>query len=142
MIYSISESIGRFADEAEFKKAYCKHVKLEMPEIAEILYIENEEEPGMPDLMLIDKTRKIILVETKYAEGNVISFKKTQIPWYIRHQNNIPIMIAAYHPKTGFIHSMSADYAIAKIQKCKLKLEDYSQLVLWPSVRRSFIRRY
>lgn len=129
VFYSVIEEIGTFADESAFKKKYMSIINDDKKRYREVLAIENTVEPGMPDLLVIDKNEKAIFVEVKYARNGVISFKKTQIPWYRRHRN-LNIIILAYNDKTHNIHRIDAAVILMKAQGTKYKLEHEAQFKL------------
>lgn len=129
VFYSIVEELGTFADESAFKKKYMSIINDDKKRYREVLAIENTVEPGMPDLLVIDKKEKAIFVEVKYARNGVISFKKTQIPWYRRHCN-LNIIILAYNDKTQNIHRIDSSIILMKAEGTKFKLADETPFVL------------
>lgn len=124
--YRTTASIGTFSDEAHFKKGFIKDLIVKDKDkdlYRTVLPIENTVEPGMPDLLLIDKEHKALFVELKYARRGVITFKKSQIPWYKRHLN-LNIFIVAYNDKTKNIHIISADCLLSTIETTTYKLRE------------------
>ena len=119
--YEIFSSIGTFVDETAFKRQLMKeHLKGENP-YKKVFEIENAMEPGMPDLLVISYDDTVVFVETKYAEKGIISFKKTQPPWYMRNKD-LPIVIIAYNDLTKNIHVIDAIYLLKVMKGRKLKL--------------------
>ena len=127
--YSVIEEIGTFANEDAFKKKYMSIISSDKKRYREVLAIENAVEPGMPDLLIIDKNEKAIFVELKYARKGVISFERTQIPWYRRHRG-LNIIILAYNDKTHNIHRIDAAVILMKAQGTKYRLEHEAQYEL------------
>lgn len=125
-LYTVIESIGTFADESQFKKKYMALVK---QNYKEVLAIENTVEPGMPDLIVVDTKDRSFFVEMKYARRGVITFKKSQIPWYKRH-SHLNIIVVAYNDKTQNIHEIDATVITLKAQSVTFKLEDESNYKL------------
>ena len=132
-VYEIAESIGTFADEDGFKKKFMKIVSSMPDKYKTVLAIENAVEPGMPDLIVVDRKNRSTFVETKYARRGVITFKKTQIPWY-RKNKNLPIFILAYNDKTENVHVINASYIIAKAQSVCFTLEKESNYEIKESI--------
>ncbi len=121
-IYEVVESIGTFADETAFKKKYIKLIESMPDRYKTILSVENTVEPGMPDLILVDSRGRSIFIELKYAKNSVITFKKSQLPWYRRH-SNLPIGIIAYNDKTENLHLIAANYLLSKMDSVTFRLE-------------------
>ena len=122
--YIVTQSIGTFADEAGFKRGFINDIKAKDKGLyRSILAIENTVEPGMPDLLMIDNEHKAYFAEIKYARKGIITFKKTQIPWYKRHLN-LHIFIAAYNDKTKNIHLITADCLLSNTENTSYKLKD------------------
>ena len=125
LVYEVVGIAGICADEAMFKKRFMKIIEDAPDRYKSILAIENAVEPGMPDLILVDRRNRSVFIETKYARKGVITFKKTQIPWYRKHKN-LPIIIMAYNDKTDNVHIINASYITAKIQSLCFTLEKES----------------
>lgn len=129
LLYSVIEEIGTFADEAAFKKKYMWIIGDDKKRYKDVLAIENTVEPGMPDLLIIDRKDKATFVEVKYARRGIITFKRTQIPWYRRHCN-LNIIILAYNDKTQNIHRIDSSIILMKAEGTKFKLADETPFVL------------
>lgn len=129
VFYSIIEEIGTFVDESAFKKKYMSIINNDKKRYKEVIAIENTVEPGMPDLIVIDNKDKATFVEVKYARREVISFKKTQLPWYRRHRH-LNIIILAYNDKTRNLHVIDATVVLMKAQGTTYKLENEEQYKL------------
>ena len=128
-LYRVVTSIGRFSDEAAFKNKYISIVRNDKDRFKEILAIENTVEPGMPDLILVDNKDRSYFVEVKYAKKGIISFKKTQIPWYRRHQH-MNISVLAYNDLTQNIHVIDASVILLKAETTLYRLEAESSFKL------------
>jgi hypothetical protein len=115
-------SLGTFADETAFKHKYMKLVLDDKERYKTILAIENTVEPGMPDLIVVEKKGRSVFIEAKYARHGRITFTKTQIPWYRRH-TNLPIFILAYNDKTENLHLINASCIIANADGLSFKLD-------------------
>ena len=129
LLYSVIEEIGTFADEAAFKKKYMWIIGDDKKRYKDVLAIENTVERGMPDLLIIDRKDKATVVEVKYARRGIITFKRTQIPWYRRHCN-LNIIILAYNDKTQNIHRIDSSIILMKAEGTKFKLADETPFVL------------
>lgn len=129
VFYSVIAEIGTFADEPAFKKKYMSIINDDKKRYKEVLAIENIVEPGMPDLLIIDNKDKAVFVEIKYARKGVITFERTQIPWYRRHRN-LNIIVIAYNDKTRNIHRIDAAVILMKAQGIKYTLEHEVQFKL------------
>lgn len=127
--YSVVSEIGTFADESAFKKKFMSIISNNKKKYQCVLAIENSVEPGMPDLLLIDNKDKATFVEVKYAKRGVISFKKTQIPWYRRFQY-LDIVVVAYNDITHNIHVIDVILLLSKAQGTTYKLENEEQFKL------------
>lgn len=112
--YFVMKSIGKFFDEQDFKYALIKLIR-KNETCKEILQIENDVEPGMPDLLLIDQDDKSIFIETKYSTYRKISFKRTQIPWYMQHRK-LKILIFAYNSMTTNIHCFTSEFLMKNVK--------------------------
>lgn len=121
--YEVIRSGLLFADEADFKHKMMDIMSKKKAAIKSVLAIENTVEPGMPDLIVIDVKNRSSFVETKYARRGVITFKRTQIPWYRRHKN-LTILILAYNDKTKNIHLFDASYVLKYSDGVSFKLSD------------------
>lgn len=119
--YVVFPSIGIFADETAFKRQLMKEYLKEENQYKKVFEIENAMEPGMPDLLVISYDDIVVFVETKYAEEGIISFKKTQPPWYMRNKD-LSIIIVAYNDLTKNIHVIDAIYLLKVMKGRKLKL--------------------
>lgn len=128
-LYKVIKSIGTFADESGFKKKYMDFIFKNPDRFKTVLAIENTVEPGMPDLIIVDKKSRSVFVEVKYARRGVITFKRTQIPWYRRHQN-LYIVILAYNDKTKNIHMIDSSIVLLKAQNLCVKLEEESNFII------------
>jgi len=126
--YSVRKSMGIFNDERAVKNKIISCLKKEQ-NFSDIFSIENSEEPGMPDLLLIGEDQKSFFIEVKYAVNGVIAFKRTQIPWYMRHRR-LRIIILAYNDKTSNIHFMTAEYLLKNATSKFLKLEDENNFII------------
>lgn len=127
--YSVVSEIGTFADESAFKKKFMSIIKDNKKKYKCVLAIENSVEPGMPDLLIIDQKDKATFVEVKYAKRGVISFKKTQIPWYCRHKD-LAIVILAYNDITRNIHVIDVEIILSGIWGTTYKLQHEDQYEL------------
>ena len=125
--YALFPSIGTFVDETAFKKQLIKEYLKQPYGYKKVFEIENAMEPGMPDLLLIEPGNGVNFVETKYAENEVISFKKTQPPWYMRN-TTLPILIVAYNDKTKNIHVITANYLLKVMKGRKFKLKKENEI--------------
>ena len=132
--YEVIKSIGTFSDETAFKHKYMNIMEQMIHRCKTVLAIENGVEPGMPDLILVDRKDRSSFIETKYAKKGVITFKKSQLPWYRRHHKNIPIIILAYNDLTGNVHRISAKYILMKAESLYFKLADESNFELQESL--------
>ena len=121
-LYEVVESIGKFADEAAFKKKYMSMIDKMPDRYKTVLAIENTVEPGMPDLIVVDSRGRSFFIEIKYARNSVITFKKSQLPWYRRH-TNLPIAVIAYNDKTENLHLIAANYLLTKMDSVTFRLE-------------------
>jgi hypothetical protein len=106
-LYDIVSSIGTFSDELAFKKAFLKIINSDKENYKKAFAIENTVEPGMPDVITINKNNEVFFIETKYARKGVITFKRSQIPWYKRN-SDLEIFILAYNDLTRSIHIINA----------------------------------
>ena len=125
--YIIFPSIGTFVDETAFKHQLMKEYLKGENAYKKVFEIENAVEPGMTDLLVIDKDNTIIFVETKYAEKGVITFKKTQPPWYMRNIT-LPILIIAYNDLTKNMHSITAKHLLSKMKGRKFRLKKENEI--------------
>ena len=107
-IYNVSSPIGTFADELSFKKKFIKILKEDDEKEYKVFEIENTVEPGMPDLLVLDDRDVAYFIEVKYARRGVITFKRSQIPWFKRHRE-LRIYIVAYNDKTKNVHYINID---------------------------------
>ena len=126
--YEVISSLGTFVDESTFKKAYIKNM-LSFASFKEGIEIENTVEPGMPDVLLIDEYDRAIFIETKYAVKGVIEFKRTQVPWYRRHQR-LNITIVAYNDLTTNIHIFSIESVYKRLNGRKIRLDDEKKYII------------
>lgn len=126
--YLVSSSIGTFADEAGFKRKIMNDVMSQDGNYKDVIAIENSVEPGMPDLILVDKSNRSTFVEIKYARRGVITFKKTQLPWYRRHIH-LNIAVVAYNDLTKNVHTITAKHIIACATSNSYKLRDEKGLI-------------
>jgi len=126
--YSVRKSMGVFTDERSVKNKIISCLKKEA-NFSDVFCIENSEEPGMPDLLLVGEEHKSIFVEIKYAVNGVIAFKRTQIPWYMKHRR-LCIIILAYNDKTSNIHFMTSEYLLKNATSKFLKLEDEDNFII------------
>lgn len=107
-VYNVSSPIGTFADELSFKKKYIKILKEDDEKEYKVLEIENTVEPGMPDLLVLDDQDIAYFIEVKYARRGIITFKRSQIPWFKKH-SDLRIYILAYNDKTKNVHYINVD---------------------------------
>jgi len=124
--YSIQKSIGIFADELSFKSKLIQKLRQDK-RFNKVFAIENSEEPGMPDLLVIEHDDRVFFIETKYAKSGTIKFKRTQPSWYIRHKD-LNIFIVAYDDRTTDYHVISAKYILSEIKENKCKLQKVDKL--------------
>jgi hypothetical protein len=127
---NVVKSIGIFSDENNFKKKFMTLIENNPEEYKTILAIENSVEPGMPDLIIIDRKDRATFVEIKYARKGVITFKRTQIPWYRRH-SHLSILVVAYNDVTTNVHVITGKN-IARIPgglSCKLANEETFDII-------------
>lgn len=129
VFYSVIEEIGTFADESAFKKKYMSIINSDKKRYKEVIAIENTVEPGMPDLLVIDNKDKATFVEVKYARKGVMSFKKTQIPWYRAHRH-LNIIILAYNDETHNIHMIDSAVILTEARGTRYKLDREDQFTL------------
>lgn len=128
-VYSIAKSIGTFADESAFKKKFVKIINDESERYKTALEIENSVEPGMPDIILVDMKDRSSFIETKYARKGVITFKKSQIPWYRRHRN-LNIIILAYNDKTTNVHVIDTEYILRSTDSVSFRLREENDFMI------------
>ena len=129
LVYEVVKSIGTFADESGFKEAYMNIIKKDKERFKTVIAIENSVEPGMPDLIVVDAFERSTFVETKYAKKGVITFKRTQIPWYMRNRN-LPIFVVAYNDLTENVHIINATCVLAKANGLTVRLEKDDNFVI------------
>jgi len=125
--YGVSPSIGTFADEVSFKRQLIEDLK-STGFYSTVLMIENREEPGMPDLLLIDSDQCATFAEIKYSTGSKIEFERSQIPWYMRH-TRLNIIVIVYNSKTKNIHTMNAAYVRSVAESTKISLRDEQEFL-------------
>jgi len=126
-IYIVTKSFGTFSDESHFKKSLMKGFEESPENYKAVLAMENREETGMPDLLLVDSKHCASFIEVKYAKRGIITFERTQIPWYKRH-TNLNIIIIAYNDKTKNTHTINAACILANTTNTSFRLrneEDY-----------------
>lgn len=123
MFYSVIKTIGSFSNELSYKNKWIEILSKHTKEYKAVLAIENAMEPGMPDLLLVDHKDRSVFVETKYAERGVISFKRTQLPWYKRNAR-LNIWILAYNDVTKNNHLIAASVILLDSQSRKYRLQD------------------
>ena len=121
--YILAASIGTFADELAFKKKLVKLLKEDKNGFKDVIEIENSVEPGMPDIITIDIFDRVVFIEIKYARKGVITFKRSQLPWYRRHPDLI-ITIVAYNDKTKNLHTISAKHILKNTTTTSFKLRE------------------
>ena len=124
--YEVIKSGLLFADETAFKHKMMKFMENKKDSIKTVLAIENTVEPGMPDLIVVDNKNRSSFIEVKYARKGVITFKRTQIPWYRRHQN-LTILILAYNDVTRNIHLIDANCIIRLSDGVSFRLADETE---------------
>ena len=124
--YEVIRSGLLFADEAPFKHKMMDIMSKKKETIKSVLAIENTVEPGMPDLIVVDVKNRSSFIETKYARRGVITFKRTQIPWYRRHKN-LTILILAYNDVTKNIHLIDANCIIRLSDGVSFRLADETE---------------
>jgi hypothetical protein len=109
---------GPYKGEQDFKRDVIKSFKENTPE-AEVFEIENEEkEPGMPDLLSIERTRPAFFTETKYADKNgVITFEHTQPRFYRAHQDILIQILAWDTPRRRCVFISPEEVIAAKSLK-------------------------
>jgi hypothetical protein len=115
---------GPYKDEQGFKQDVIKSFKHNVP-FAAVFEIENEEkEPGMPDLLSMERERPAFFTETKYADKNgVIEFQKTQ-PLFYRKHSKMRIQILAWDtPRNRCVHIHPEEVIAAKSLKITLPAE-------------------
>jgi len=125
--YSVSKSIGTFADELAFKKKFMQQLKEDTEHVRDVLAIENSVEPGMPDIIVVRSDGRVSFIELKYSRRGVITFKKSQLPWYRRH-NKLAIAVLIYNDLTTNIHMMTAAYLLENISSTSFRLEKEDEL--------------
>ena len=118
--YQTQKSIGVFADELSFKHKLMSSI-LKDKRFKKVFAIENSVEPGMPDLLVIEQDDRVFFIETKYAKNGVITFKKSQPSWYMRH-SDLNIFISAYDDRTTDIHIVCAKQILAEMKGKTFKL--------------------
>lgn len=124
--YATEKSIGVFSDELSFKHKLMEKL-LKDKKYRKVFGIENSVEPGMPDLLIIEQDDRVFFIETKYAKNGVITFKRTQPSWYIKHKD-LPIFITAYDDRTSDLHIISAKEIIEGIRGKSFKLRKEEKL--------------
>lgn len=94
-------------DEQTFK---MKYIKEELkPRYKKVFCIETEETvAGFPDVMAIDDTNRVTLLEFKFARGNRIKFKPTQ-PGFYKRNSDLSIWIVAYNKNKNEVHIFEAE---------------------------------
>ena len=50
--------------------------------------IENSQTPGIPDLLLMDRNKRLHMIELKVAKGNQIKLSPFQVSFAVRHQGS------------------------------------------------------
>ena len=131
--YTITKSIGIFADETAFKKKYMDLILKDKDRFKTVFAIENSVEPGMPDLIVIDVKDRSIFTEVKYSKKGIITFKRTQIPWY-RRNKHLKIFIIAYNDLTKNVHYIAASTIISKAQGTTFRLENENNFKIMESL--------
>jgi hypothetical protein len=112
---------GPYKDEQGFKQDVIKSFKHNTP-FSTVFEIENEEkEPGMPDLLSMERERPAFFTEIKCADKNgIIEFQKTQPLFYRRH-SKMRIQILAWDtPRNRCVHIHPEEVIAAKSLKIKL----------------------
>jgi len=130
-VYIVSKSMGIFADETEYKKKLSSSLLKGtngFNAYKKVFSIENAEEPGMPDLLVLDIDDTARFIEVKYARKGVIKFKKTQLPWYKRHKD-LNIVIVAYNDLTQNQHVIPAEYLLTNTKSTSFRLRDEKELI-------------
>jgi hypothetical protein len=112
---------GLYKDEQGFKQDVIKSFKQNAP-FSTVFEIENEEkEPGMPDLLSIERERPAFFTETKYADKNgVIEFQKTQSLFYRKHPKLMIQILAWDTPRNRCVYIHPEEVIAAKSLKIKL----------------------
>lgn len=121
--YAVSASIGTFSDENSFKRKLMSTLIKGTKAYKKVFAIENSEEPGMPDLLLIDIDDTSRFIETKYAQKAVVKFKRSQIPWYMRNKD-LNISIVCYNDLTTNVHTFSAEFLLKNGASKTFKLKE------------------
>jgi len=50
--------------------------------------IENSQTPGIPDLLLMDRNKRLHMIELKVAKGNQVNLSPFQVSFAVRHQGS------------------------------------------------------
>jgi hypothetical protein len=117
---------GPYKDEQGFKQDVIKSFRHNAP-FSTVFEIENEEkEPGMPDLLSMERERPAFFTETKCADKNgVITFQKTQ-PLFYRKHRKMRIQILAWDtPRNRCVFISTEEVIAAKSLKLTIPNELY-----------------
>jgi len=87
----------------------------------------------MPDLLIVDSKDRAIFIEVKYARKGVITFKKTQLPWYKRH-GNLCIGILAYNDLTENVHLINSKFILRMAESLSFRLAKEEAFVIEESL--------
>lgn len=61
--------------------------------------IENSQTPGIPDLLLMDRNKRLHMIELKVAKGNQIKLSPFQVSFAVRHQgSNCWVLVQRWRP--------------------------------------------
>jgi hypothetical protein len=61
--------------------------------------IENSQTPGIPDLLLMDRNKRLHMIELKVAKGNQVNLSPFQVSFAVRHQgSNCWVLVQRWRP--------------------------------------------
>ena len=61
--------------------------------------IENSQTPGIPDLLLMDRKKRLHLLELKVAKGNQVNLSPFQVSFAVRHKgSNCWVLVQRWRP--------------------------------------------
>ena len=73
--------------EANFWKALKANVDKSYSNVV-LPRIENSQTPGIPDLLLMDRRKRLHMIELKVAKGNQVNLSPFQVSFAVRHQGS------------------------------------------------------
>jgi len=61
--------------------------------------IENSQTPGIPDLLLMDREKRLHMIELKVAKGNQVNLSPFQVSFAVRHRgSNCWVLVQRWRP--------------------------------------------